>query len=453
MAKIFHAIGALALAIPCFNAAAAPWRNGPDPDAIAALVAGEQKAHANAAWWGFNPDDATTALQAAIDSGAREVLVPFMGRPWIITPIRLRGDLDLIFEPGVLVLAKRGEFKGGSDSLFSAIDVDNLSIRGPGATLRMWKSDYQNPPYVKAEWRMGIRISACKNVLIEGLRIESTGGDGIYIGGDGARKWSEDVVIRNVHCDDNHRQGISVISAQNLLIENSIFSGTSGTAPESGIDFEPNAPDERLVNCVVRNSLFENNVGNQMLVYLKPLDATSEPVSIRFERCHARMGQAGMTPQEAAALGQTSSAGISVGAFTDNGPKGLVEFVECTSENTGKEAVRIYDLSANSAEVRFTRCTWANPWNSRAHSYGGPRVPILIHARRPELSVRNGGVHFDDCAVIDWVDRPVIQFVEEKSNGGLFNIGGRITVTNPHGARMALGPKQEGVTLEAVAAE
>lgn len=452
MYRLFRTPLALILVASSFCAAAEPWRNAPNPEAIAALAAGGAN-HANAAWWGFNEEDATTALQGAINSGARSVTVPFMGKPWIITPVQLRGDLELIFEPGVLVLAKRGEFKGRSDSLFRAAGAENLTIRGYGATLRMWKADYQNPPYVKAEWRMGISISACKNVLIEGLRIESTGGDGIYISGDGARKWSEDVTIRNVHCDDNHRQGISIISAQNLLIEGSTFSNTSGTAPESGIDFEPNAPDERLVNCVVKNSLFENNVGNQMLVYLKPLDTTSEPVSIRFENCHGRMGNAGMTPQEVAALGRTTSAGISVGAFSDQGPKGLVEFVDCTTDNTGKEAVRTYDLSANSAELRFTRCTFANPWNCSAQNYGGPRVPILINARRPELSVRNGGIVFDDCAVIDWVDRPAIQFLEEKSAGGLYNVAGRITVVNPHGARMALGPKLDGVTLETVPAE
>jgi polygalacturonase len=146
--------------------------NVPSGQAIAEVASGK-RATANAAWWGFSKTDSTAALQAAIDSGAKTVLVPFMGDAWIVRPIKLRGNLELVFEPGVLVLAKRGEFQGGGDSLFTAVDVENLTIRGYGATLRMWKSDYQKPPYKKAEWRMGIAIRGCRNVLIEGVRVES----------------------------------------------------------------------------------------------------------------------------------------------------------------------------------------------------------------------------------------------------------------------------------------
>jgi len=34
---------------------------------------------ANAAWWSFDENDSTLALQGAIDSGARKVVVPYMG--------------------------------------------------------------------------------------------------------------------------------------------------------------------------------------------------------------------------------------------------------------------------------------------------------------------------------------------------------------------------------------
>ncbi len=111
----------------------------PDQTAIAEVAAGKRTT-ANAAWWGFSKDDSTAALQAAIDSGAKTVVVPYMGEAWIVRPIKLRGNLELLFEPGVLVLAKRGEFQGGGDSLFTAVDAENLTIRGYGATLRMWKT-------------------------------------------------------------------------------------------------------------------------------------------------------------------------------------------------------------------------------------------------------------------------------------------------------------------------
>ena len=60
-----------------------------------------------------------------------------------------------------------------------------------------------------------------------------------------------------------------MISAVNLLVENCLFANTWGTAPEAGIDLEPDTEKQRLVNCVIRNSTFENNNGNEILVYLE----------------------------------------------------------------------------------------------------------------------------------------------------------------------------------------
>jgi len=153
-----------------------------------------------------------------------------------VRPLQLRSQQEIIFEPGVLVLAKKGELLGGGDSLLSAVCQYNIVLRGYGATLRMHKRDYQNPPYSKAEWRMGVALRGCTQVLVEGLRIESSGGDGLYVDGGGERGWSQDITLRNCVADDNHRQGLSVVSAVNLLVENCTFANAWGIAPEAGID-------------------------------------------------------------------------------------------------------------------------------------------------------------------------------------------------------------------------
>ena len=49
-------------------------------EAIADVRSGKSTV-ANAAWWGFDAEDATEALQSAIDSGVKRVVVP------ICTPI------------------------------------------------------------------------------------------------------------------------------------------------------------------------------------------------------------------------------------------------------------------------------------------------------------------------------------------------------------------------------
>jgi polygalacturonase len=244
--------------------------------------------HVSAGAWFFDDQNATFAIQSAIDSGAPTVFVPNVGRPYYVDPITLASDQTLILEEGVVIAARAGSFRGRGDCLFSGENQKNLAIVGYGAVIEMRKQDYQKRPYEKAEWRHAIFLAGCSNVLIEGVTIRSSGGDGIYVGrgrGEGAKTYCENIVVKNVLLDDHHRQGISVISARNLLIENVQIYNTSGTLPRSGIDFEPNRRVEILENCVVRNCEIAGNRGPGILFSLQNLHPESQPISIIVEDC------------------------------------------------------------------------------------------------------------------------------------------------------------------------
>ncbi len=408
--------------------------NAANPAAIAELREGA-RGEANAAWWGFEPEDATAALQQAIDSGAKRVRVPYMGAPWLVRPIKLRSDLELLFEPGVLVLAKAGAFKGKNDCLFLAVDAKHIMMRGYGATLRMRKEDYQGPNYEKAEWRTAIDFMGCSHVTVEGLRLENSGGDGIYLGATAAQPYCEDVTIRDVVCDGHHRQGISVIGARGLLIENCVLSNTDGTAPEAGIDLEPNHANEPLTDCVVRRCVMENNSGAGILVYLKHHSQESEAVSILFEDCLIRSG---------------GDAGVAVGAVGQDGPDGLIEFRNCVVESTAKAGAYIYDKSPERTLVRFVNCHWRDTWRKTPPSHKGPRVPILIGLRRKAITPDFGGVEFVDCHV--YADRagPALAAECDDGEAGVRELHGRLFVHNPHGATMDLGAGAEAISLRAI---
>ena len=186
----------------------------------------------------------------------------------------------IVFQPGSVVEAKRWEFHGMFDSLFfmgssntsdkaseNGAPVHNVTILGHNATWRMWKHDYQctacpvpkpgdipcaycskcDPTnklynqtqcYSKGEWRHGLNLWCGVDITIKGLRIDMAGGDGIQTGGleaGTADSRTRNVVIQGVELSNNHRQGISVISAVGLLVEDSIMRGTNGTAPEAGV--------------------------------------------------------------------------------------------------------------------------------------------------------------------------------------------------------------------------
>ena len=317
---------------------------GSNPGAVQEVLSGERKT-ANAAWWGFNTDDSTDALQAAIDSGASKVIVPYTGSPWIVRPIKLTSDLEITFEPGVIVVAKRGEFKGKNDSLFQARGKQDIILRGYGATFKMQKADYTDPNmYEKSEWRMGIWLRACTNVQVYGLTIRETGGDGVYIGAVGDAP-CRDIVIRDITCTNNHRQGLSVISVDNLLIENCLFQDTDGTKPCAGVDIEPNSATCIIANIVVRNCVSRNNTGSGFLVYLLKLTEASHDVSILFDNC---FDDGNGRPI------------IKIGSGTDGGPNGLVEYRNCTIINNRTQAVALFDQSLYPKRIRlhFNNCKW-----------------------------------------------------------------------------------------------
>ena len=254
------------------------------PELVAKVASGELK-EARASWWGFDPADSTRFLQAAIRSGVKELAVDKMPTPWIVRPLKGASNLWIALEKGAEVCAKAGGFLEKTDALFLFEQCENVRLSGIGATLRMRREDYTRPPYERSEWRHALWFDCCTNVTVEGLTIASSGGDGIYISSRNQCGRNKGVTIRNVICTDNLRQGISVISAEDLVIENCELRNTRGAAPSAGIDFEPNFPGHALKNCIVRNCRAHDNFGSGCEINAPQLNHTSEPIGISFESC------------------------------------------------------------------------------------------------------------------------------------------------------------------------
>jgi len=380
-----------------------------DEQSIAKVKAGELT-EAKASWWGFDPVDSTKALQAAIDSGARRVVVEDMGTPWIVTPINLASDQEVVFEQGVVVEAKKGEFHGGNDSLFNIVLKQNVSLVGNGAVLRMQRKDYDKPPYAKAEWRHVVNIKSSSNVKLYGLTLAESGGDGIYLGTAKRGVTNKDIHIKDVVCDGNYRQGISVITAESLLIENTTMKNTAGTAPQAGIDFEPNHASERLVNCVMRNCISENNVGCGYVFYVPNLSGQSAPMSVRFENCIAR----GSNRQ---AFGFTTGNDDAAGAL-----KGLAEFIDCTFADGAGSAITIRRKPASACRLRFVNCRITNP------AKGKPALPAIQFESQVGNTEDIGGVDFVNCVLDDSVERPIMKYTDRAGGLRLVDVTGTVKI-------------------------
>ncbi len=326
---------------------------------------------ARASWWGFDPEDATECLQAAIDSKVKTLIIDNVGKSWIVRPIRLTSNQKIIFEPGVEVLAKAGEFRGPADSLFTASNAENIEIIGYGAIVCMRRDDYANAPYKKAEWRMALALRSCRNVKIYGLTLAESGGDGIYLGVGTRGVPNRDIVIKDVTCDRNYRQGISVISAERLLIENVSLTNTSGTAPQSGIDLEPNQADERLVDITIRNCTTQGNSGFGYQFHLTSLKASSKPVSIRVENCRSFDDKVG-------------SLQITTGRNVEDAVRGVIEFVRCEFNGGGNQGIGIDGNAGGACNIKFEDCVVEN-----ASLCKPPVSPVTISGPAQGISFLN----------------------------------------------------------------
>ena len=256
------------------------------PDLVKKVYSGELK-KAHVSWWGFDKTDSTAFLRAALSSPAETIVVDAMPTPWYSLPLKGKSCQTFRIDKGAILSAKRGAFHGINDNLLVFRNATNFVVTGEGE-IRMWREDYTNKSiYSWSEWRHAIRLDSCENFLIENVTIAESGGDGVYLGEQGPGKSNRNGVIRNVTMCGNNRQGLSVITADGLLVENCVFRDTCGAPPEAGIDFEPNQPHQLLRGIIVRNCISEGNNGRGFDFAKWLLNETTEPMDIVLENCRS----------------------------------------------------------------------------------------------------------------------------------------------------------------------
>lgn len=328
--------------------------------------------------FGWNADDATVCLQAAIDSGAEKVVIDRQEGDWIVEPVFLRvSGQEIVVADGVTVRAKKGAFLKRTDCLFKIDDKSRgVTLRGEGnATLAMNKRDYQDPErYLHSEWRHAVSVSG-DGTTVRDLAILSSGGDGVYV-----RDNAKDVTLENLVCRDHHRQGISVISATRLRVRNCRFEDTSGTAPQCGVDIEPNNPSDRLEDILFEDCIFDNNAAGGMTLHLGGLKS---PVSITFRRCAARGNLTGISMYTSRKIDQPTT--------------GTVLFEDCTASGNRSHALRFCNQREGGVAVTVRNCSF--------DARGTKAAPVLFD--NGNLPANVSGVTFDHSRLI--ADVPAVK--------------------------------------------
>ncbi|GAA3407308.1 right-handed parallel beta-helix repeat-containing protein [Paenibacillus hodogayensis] len=362
-----------------------------------------------ASWFGAKGDGTTVetqALQNALNAAAgKRLYIPKQtGGFYLSGQLIVPGDIVVEFEPGTIVQAIDTLNRNAPyERLIRIKNVKNVRIEGNGATLRMNK-----PAYPSGEQAHIIDISGCENVTIERLNANDSGGDGFYVGNyESTLPYCKNIVLRDCTASNNRRQGLSVISVDGFLADGCQFVKTSGTAPKSGVDIEPNnnsgkdvLKNVRFVGCVA-----EGNDGRGFLVTLHRMTAANERVDITFEQCRTK--------------GNSFGSSVNYGGDGVKAIQGEVKFIDCTAENEQYAGYSVLSNSAESVKTTFVRCRAVdcNTVNAPEDPYGyGSSFIVATVPQQVRASI--GNVSFSGCESID--SRPTAQIVRgfaAKRNG------------------------------------
>lgn len=117
----------------------------------------------------------------------------------------------------------------------------------------------------------GISIYSSKDIIVENGKIVNCAGDGIYIGVSNKETTSSNIFIKEVICDSNFRNGISIISGNNINVINCILSNSYRLLPMAGLDIEPNHSFNEIRDISIINLKTVNNSGKGVQIGLNKL--------------------------------------------------------------------------------------------------------------------------------------------------------------------------------------
>lgn len=203
--------------------------------------------------------DNTAALRRLLGDGNRTIHIP--AGDYVTGQLTIPKNTVLLLDPGV-ILRDSGKL-GSHDRLINILN-DNVYIRGRGAEVVADRRSYPG-----GEQRHGVFIFGASNVVIDGLISNGNSGDGFYIGGP-AGKPARHIVLENCKADNNRRDGLSITSGRDINVVNCVFSHSHGTAPQFGVDVEPNLPKDPLDGIRLIGVRTEDNYGGGISVSFGP---------------------------------------------------------------------------------------------------------------------------------------------------------------------------------------
>ncbi|OES44987.1 right-handed parallel beta-helix repeat-containing protein [Domibacillus iocasae] len=225
----------------------------------------ETRPEINITDYGANADDSkddTSSIQAAIDAAAGKngiVLIP--AGTFLINTDPETGSLN-VKDNIEINMDEKTILKSIPNGLpiYRMLTIYNReNVKITGGTLI---GDRYKHEGTEGEFGHGIYIGGnSSEITISNVRAQDFWGDGFFVEGNASQEtYPSSITIDNVESHNNRRQGISITAGKQIVVKNSIFSGTNGTPPAAGIDLERDPPYSLPLEEVelLNNEVFNN---------------------------------------------------------------------------------------------------------------------------------------------------------------------------------------------------
>lgn len=375
-----------------------------------------QASQVKASSFGYNSSDASSALMAAFRSNYDTVIVDHKSAGWNVGPLTMFDIKNkvIIFESGVVLRAIAGRFNASNAKLLKLARPVNVTILGYGAKFKMNKAEYTNfDP--NTEFRVSLEISDGVNITVKGLTIEESGGDGIYLIG----KNSRNILLEDLNVINQSRSGLTIISANGLMVKNCDFKGTRGPVVGSGIKFEPHGSSDKFVDVVFENCRSLDNGQAGITFGLRNLNSSSDPLDVLFRDCYLSNNSIESRNNP------NTEIQLSNGNNYFQPVQGLIKFENLVVENARESLVKSRKV-ATAFKAEFVNCSFKIRDESSAN-------PIVFQTPSSSINTTHmGGFTFTNTEIEYNADAAFLGVYGSPVMEGLKDVVGNFTIANPN---------------------
>jgi hypothetical protein len=327
--------------------------------------------------------DDTSAINAALSAAAgKSIVFPTQAGAFYLVSddLIIRSNTTVYMESGVVIKTAPNTF-GTGEAIFKMDEKDNITIYGNGATLQGLREGV-HPNIIS----FGVSITGSTNIRIYGLKCIDHSGDGFVVQGadDNTPRFSKDVWLIDCVAQNNMRQGLSIVSAKDLWVDNCRFSDTNGKEPSAGIDIE----SENLASLLgikITNCIADNNEGGGFMI---DFNTIAEDVDIEFQNCVAISGTG------------ADATGFEISNTRVGGTSGWrCALNDCVAENTGSYGLLIRNINKTFDGVTINNFQ-AVDTNAGQHSVYG-NTPVAFYSSGNVVHPDPGNIRINGLRIFD----------------------------------------------------